>query len=62
MEEQRLTPWQAFKDLLGGTKEKSLVLRVYNQFALKPADYVVVDDVLNGIQEMVRRPNGLFRA
>ncbi len=51
MEEQRLTPWQAFKDLLGGTKEKSLVLRVYNPFALKPADYVVVDDVLNGISK-----------
>lgn len=51
MEEQRLTPWQAFKDLLGGSKDKSLVLSVYNPFALKPADFVVVDDVVNGISK-----------
>jgi len=51
MAEQRLTPWQAFKDLLGGHKERSLVLSVYNPFALKPADFVVVDDVLNGINK-----------
>jgi hypothetical protein len=51
MEEHRLTPWQAFKDLLGASKEKSLVLSVYNPFALKPADFVVVDDVINGISK-----------
>src|SRR5215469_7770993 len=49
MEEQRLTPWQAFKDLLSGSKGKSLVLSVYNPFALKPADFVIVDDALNGV-------------
>ena len=51
MNEQRLTPWQAFKDLLSGPKEQSLVLHVYNPFALKPADFVIVDDVLNGIRK-----------
>jgi len=49
MNEQRLTPWEAFKDLFSGPREQSLVLRVYNPFALKPADFVIVDDVLNGI-------------
>ena len=51
MNEQRLTPWQAFKDLLGKPKEQSLALHVYNPFALKPADFVIVDDVLNGIRK-----------
>jgi hypothetical protein len=50
MDEQRLTPWQAFKDLLSGPKEKPVALRVYNPFALKPADFVTVDDLLNGIR------------
>lgn len=50
MEEKKLTPWEAFKDLLSGPKEKPLALSVYNPFALKPADFVKVDDVLNGIQ------------
>ena len=51
MEERRLTPWQAFKDLLAGHKAEPLFLRVYNPFALKPADFVTVDDVLNGISK-----------
>lgn len=50
MDEKRLTPWQAFKDLLAGHEEKPIALSVYNPFALKPADFVTVDDVLNGIQ------------
>ena len=49
MDEKKLTPWQAFKDLLSGPKEKPIALSVYNPFALKPADFVTVDDVLNGI-------------
>jgi hypothetical protein len=49
MEEQKLTPWQAFKDLFSEHKEKPLVLRVYNPFTLKPADFVTVDDILNGV-------------
>lgn len=49
MEQERLTPWQAFKDLLSGPKEKPAALQVYNPFALKPADFVTIDDVLNGI-------------
>jgi hypothetical protein len=49
MDEQKLTPWQAFKDLLSGPKEKPVALQVYNPFALKPADFVTVDDILNGI-------------
>src|SRR5947207_6764165 len=51
MEERRLTPWQAFKDLLAGHKEGPLFLHGYNPFALKPADFVTVDDVLNGISK-----------
>jgi hypothetical protein len=51
MEEQKLTPWQAFKDLLAGPKEKPLILRVYNPFALKPGDFVTVNDVLNDVPE-----------
>jgi len=50
-EERKFTPWQAFKDLVAGSKEKPLVLRVYNPFALKPMDFVTVDDVLNGVSE-----------
>jgi hypothetical protein len=49
MEERKLTPWQAFKDLLAGTKEQPLALHVYNPFALKPKDFIIVDDALNGI-------------
>ena len=49
MEQRKLTPWQAFKDLVAGSKEQPLVLRVYNPFALKPLDFVTVDDVLNGV-------------
>src|SRR2546426_10874139 len=51
MEEQKLTPWQAFKDLLAGPKEKPLALRVYNPLALKPADFVTINDILNGVSE-----------
>jgi hypothetical protein len=51
MDERRLTPWQAFKDLLSGPKQQPLVLRVYNPLGLKPADFVTVDDVLNGIHK-----------
>ncbi len=51
MEERKLTPWQAFKDLLAGHKEGPLFLHVYNPFALKPADFVTVDDVLNGVSK-----------
>jgi len=51
MEERRLTPWQAFKDLLAGHKDQPLFLQVYNPFALKPADFVTVDDVLNGVSK-----------
>lgn len=50
MEEKRLTAWQAFKDLLAGHEEKPIALSIYNPFGLKPADFVTVDDVLNGIQ------------
>ena len=50
MEEKRLTPWQAFKELLSGPKDKPIALSIYNPFSLKPADFVTVDDVLNGIQ------------
>jgi hypothetical protein len=49
-DEQKLTPWQAFKELLSGPKEKPLTQLVYNPFALKPADFVTVDDILNGIR------------
>jgi hypothetical protein len=49
MEQRKLTPWQAFKDLVAGSKEQPLALRVYNPFALKPMDFVTVDDVLNGV-------------
>lgn len=51
MEEHRLTAWQAFKDLLSGPKQQTLALRVYNPFALKPADFVTIDDVLNGLSK-----------
>ena len=51
MEERRLTPWQAFKDLLSGPKQQPVALRVYNPFGLKPSDFVTVDDVLNGIRK-----------
>jgi len=51
MEERRLTPWQAFKDLLSGPKQQPVALRVYNPFGLKPSDFVTVDDVLNGISK-----------
>jgi hypothetical protein len=51
MQERKLTPWQAFKDLVAGPKEQPLVLRVYNPFALKPTDFVTVADVLNGVTE-----------
>jgi hypothetical protein len=51
MDEQKLTPWQAFKDLLGVSKERPLVLDIYNPFTLKPMDFVVIDDVLNGISQ-----------
>jgi hypothetical protein len=51
MEERKLTPWQAFKDLVAGPKEQPLVLKVYNPFSLKPMDFVTVDDVLNGVRE-----------
>jgi hypothetical protein len=51
MDDRKLTPWQAFKDLVAGPKEQPLVLRVYNPFALKPMDFITVDDVLNGVSE-----------
>ena len=50
MEEQRLTPWQSFKELLSAHNDKPIALQVYNPYALKPADFVTVDDVLNGIR------------
>jgi len=50
MKEQRLTPWQAFKDLFSGPNDKAMPLRAYNPFALKPSDFVTVDDVFNGIK------------
>ncbi|HEY2384136.1 MAG TPA: hypothetical protein VGK48_23420 [Terriglobia bacterium] len=50
MEAPKLTAWQAFKELLSGPEEKPIALRVYNPFALKPADFVTIDDILNGIQ------------
>jgi hypothetical protein len=51
MDERKLTPWQAFRDLLSGPKQQPLALRVYNPFGLKPADFVTLDDVLNGISK-----------
>lgn len=50
MEEQKLTPWQALKELLSEHKDKPAALQVYNPYAIKPADFVTVDDVLNGIR------------
>ncbi len=52
MEEERLTPWQAFKELLSGPGEKAMESRVYNPFGLRSGDFVTIDDVLNDVHNV----------
>jgi hypothetical protein len=50
MEEERLTPWEKFKELMSGPAEKPIELRAYNPFHLRPGDFVTIDDPLNDVR------------
>lgn len=52
MEEERLTPWQKFKELMSGPAEKPIELRVYNPFTLRQGDFVTIDDPLNDVRKV----------
>jgi len=50
MEEERLTPWKKFKEVLSGPGQKPIGFQVYNPFNLRQGDFVTIDDPLNDVR------------